>query len=201
MDEFGQVGPFTLQQLKEVVATFEESHKRELRVWREGFPDWMAADVLNDQDWVPSQQSETPKVIAQATDALAKARKTYLSRLSNEFFRDGRDQLQTNALGVTLPPALPPPIPKIKSILLPCPTCRRPISTGAGSCPKCSEPLTNGWVDSELERQKARGRQVGLWLVFAILAVTAFSLWASATKECIVDFRGGKTQYLCRDRE
>lgn len=107
-DKFGQVGPFTLKQLKEALSTFGESHKRELWVWREGFSEWKAADILNDlreqNDVLPSQKSGASWLLAQAKDAITRAGKSYWSRLANEFFRDRRDRMRASEIKKTLRP-------------------------------------------------------------------------------------------------
>jgi hypothetical protein len=43
-DQFGPVGPFTTQQLRETVSTFNS--ESELLVWREGFSGWKPVHVL-----------------------------------------------------------------------------------------------------------------------------------------------------------
>jgi hypothetical protein len=47
-DKFGQVGPLTLtlEQLKDVLSTFDDNHRGELLVWREGFSNWKDPDIL-----------------------------------------------------------------------------------------------------------------------------------------------------------
>jgi hypothetical protein len=191
-DKFGQVGPFTLKELKEALSTFGESRKRELWVWREGFSEWKAADFLNglleQNDVLPSQTSGATWLVAQATDAITRAGKSYWSRLADEFLRDKRDRMRTKELRATLrlpaKPALPPPLSKSKSVLLQCPTCRRPTSTGANSCPRCGEPLTQEWMDRELERLE-RAKTFGKWvghligasfLIVTVLFIVGFFL-------------------------
>jgi GYF domain 2 len=42
-DKNGQVGPLTLQELKETLATFATANASDVLVWRDGFPDWKPA--------------------------------------------------------------------------------------------------------------------------------------------------------------
>ncbi|WP_165127227.1 GYF domain-containing protein [Bradyrhizobium sp. 6(2017)] len=190
-DRFGQVGPFTLEQLRDVLSTFDERRTSEVLVWCQGFSDWKAPDILNDfreqDDVVPPQEPGASRLLAQATAAIIGAGKSYWTRLANEFLRDKRDRMRTKALRATLrlpaEPGLPPPLPKFRSVLLLCPTCRRPVSSGANSCPRCGEPLTQEWEDRELERlerAKSFGKSIGNLVGASIVAlVVLFAVVAS----------------------
>jgi GYF domain 2 len=104
-DRFGQVGPFTLEQLRDVLSTFDERRTSEVLVWCQGFSEWKAPDILNDfreqDDVLPSQKSGASWLLAQATDAIIGAGKSYWSRLANEFLRDKRDRMWAKALRPT----------------------------------------------------------------------------------------------------
>ncbi|UTW54615.1 hypothetical protein [Kordiimonas sp. SCSIO 12610] len=61
------------------------------------------------------------------------------------------------------------------SELLPCPTCNRLISEQAEACPKCGEPLQEGWIeDYRKAKQKSRGRYFGAFII-AILLLPALA--------------------------
>ena len=42
-DRHGQVGPFTLQELRETLTTFATANASDLLFWHRGFPDWKPA--------------------------------------------------------------------------------------------------------------------------------------------------------------
>jgi hypothetical protein len=101
-DKFGQVGPFTLEQLRDALSTFDEGRTSEVLVWCQGFSEWKAPDILNDfreqDDVLPSQKSGASWLLAQATAAIIGAGRSYWGRLANEFLRDKRDRMRTKAL-------------------------------------------------------------------------------------------------------
>ncbi len=54
-----------------------------------------------------------------------------------------------------------------------CPTCKKPISTDATTCPKCGHELRAGWVEAQ---KKKNERAVGIgFLVF--LAIAGFAVY------------------------
>jgi predicted RNA-binding Zn-ribbon protein involved in translation (DUF1610 family) len=59
------------------------------------------------------------------------------------------------------------------SILLPCPSCKRQISSSAHSCPHCGEPLSDEWEAKGRTRRKRRRIVCAMFVVPPLLFVTS----------------------------
>lgn len=70
------------------------------------------------------------------------------------------------------------------SILLPCPSCKKRISSSAHSCPHCGEPLSDKW---ENQARKSHERKQAGWgfLVLLILGFVAFGIYRSPDKASV----------------
>jgi hypothetical protein len=54
-----------------------------------------------------------------------------------------------------------------------CPTCRRNISIEATSCPKCGQPLKDGWV-AKVQSRRARNVNIRLGIFFFVVIAAVY---------------------------